>query len=54
MAFLGAVKKYHEKTGITKAVKKVSPAANIASSREKRKKVVGAATGGSAAESLMS
>jgi len=51
MAFLGLLKKYHEKTGISKAVEKVSPAANIASSKKTRKKVV---KNGGAAKSLLS
>ncbi len=51
MAFLSILKKYHKATGISKVVKKVSPAANIASSKKARKKVV---KSGGAAKSLLS
>ena len=50
MGFLSILKKYHKATGIDKVVKKVSPAANLASSKKTRKKVM---TGG-AAKSLLS
>ena len=51
MGFLHILKKYHKATGIDKAVKKVSPAANIASSKKTRKKVM---KSGGAAKSLLS
>ena len=50
MGFLSILKKYHKETGISKAVEKVSPAANIASSKKTRKKVM---KSGGAAKSLL-
>lgn len=51
MGFLHVLKKYHKETGLDKVVKKVSPVANMASSKKTRKKVV---KSGGATKSLLS